>query len=177
MNAVHRRGFVNRDVKLDETGSPKLADANGPTTGLNFFGEIDTRANAASTIAISDEVLKDLSNIATALTPNAPGDNRVAIAISKLQHEKILDNGQTTLEEKYLQTIGNIGLETGKAKLDTEQSEGLLAMTKSLREKTAGVSIDEEAANMLKYQHAYEASAKLMSTASKMFDTVIGIMR
>jgi len=111
------------------------------------------------------------------LEPNAPGDNRVAVAISKLQHEKLLDEGTSTLEEKYLQSIAHVGLETGKARLDTEQSEGILAQTRSLKERISGVSIDEETANMVRYQHAYDASAKVLKTADDMFKTVLGIMR
>ena len=130
----------------------------------------------AAYIQLSKPVLQDLTNIVTAEKHNSPGDNRIALAISKLQHEKVLDGGTTTLEEKYLQSIGKIGLETGKARLDTEQSEGLKALTESLREKIAGVSIDEETANMLRYQHAYEASARVMKSAGEMFQTVLAIM-
>ena len=88
-----------------------------------------------------------------------------------------MDGGTTTLEESYLQTIGNVGLESGKAQLDREQSEGILAQTKNLKERLSGVSIDEEAANMVRYQHAYDASAKVMQTANEMFDTVLSIKR
>ncbi len=77
----------------------------------------------------------------------------------------------------FLKTVGKVGLEAGKARLDAEQSEGLLAQAKSIRERISGVSIDEETANMVKFQHAYEASAKVMQTANEMFDTVIGIKR
>ena len=120
---------------------------------------------------------EDLSNIATALAPNSPGDNRIALAISKIQNERILDDGTITLEEKYLQSIGNIGLSTGKARLNSEQSEGILNQTKSVKERYSGVSIDEEAANMVRYQHAYDASAKVMKTAEEMFATVLSIKR
>lgn len=177
INAVHRNGFVNRKVEMDENGSPIPYDKKGQTTGLNFFKEPIGIKNAASQMSISEAVQSDLSNIATALSPNSPGDNRVAIAISKLQHERIMDEGTSTLEEYFLQTVGKVGLEAGKANLDAEQAEGLIVQANSLRERISGVSIDEETANMVRYQHAYEASAKVMQTANEMFDTVIGIKR
>ncbi len=177
VNAIHRRGFVGRPVQTDANGTPASYDSKGKTTGLNFFQTPTSVRGAAGQIDLSTEVKADLSNISTALTPNAPGDNRVAIAISKLQHEKVMDDSSATLEEMFLKTIGKVGLESGKAQLDAEQAEGLIAQAKSIRERISGVSIDEETANMVKFQHAYEAAAKVMQTANEMFDTVIGIKR
>jgi flagellar hook-associated protein 1 FlgK len=177
VNAIHRRGFVNRKIPLNEMGNPPLFDKKGPTTGINFFAEPMGIDGASKNLSLSREVESDLTNVATALDPNSPGDNRVALAISKLQHEKIAGNGSTTLEEEYLQTIGNIGIETGKAIFDKEQSEGLLAQAKNMKERISGVSIDEETANMVRFQHAYEASAKVMQTADEMFQTVLAIKR
>src|SRR5690606_41880240 len=68
---------------------------------INFFKEPLELKRAAEYISLSDEVLADANNIATALEPDKPGDNRVAVAISKLQHEKVLNNGTATFEEQY----------------------------------------------------------------------------
>jgi flagellar hook-associated protein 1 FlgK len=177
VNSIHRQGFVNRPIAIGPDGSPAQLDGKGLTTGLDFFAQPLSKDNAASSIDLSEPVKSDLSNIAAALAPNAPGDNRVAIAISKLQHERIAGEDSVTLEEKYLQTIGNIGLETGKARLDAEQANGLLAQATSIRERLTGVSIDEETANMVRFQHAYEASAKIMQAADEMFKTVLELKR
>lgn len=177
VNSIHRQGFVNRPISIGPDGTPAKMDAKGLTTGLDFFAQPLSKEGAASLIDLSDAVKGDLANISAALAPNAPGDNRVAIAISKLQHERIAGEDSVTLEEKYLQTIGSIGLETGKARLDAEQSSGILAQTNSIRERLTGVSIDEETANMVRYQHAYEASAKMMQAADEMFKTVLELKR
>lgn len=177
VNAVHSRGWVGRRVEPLADGSIPRYDDRGPTTGVNFFKKPVEREGAALALQLSDEVRNDLSNIVTAIEANKAGDNRIAIGISKLQHEKILDNGSSTLEENYLKLIGNIGLEAGKARVDAEQSEGILNQTKSIKERISGVSIDEETANMVRFQNAYEASARVMRTADDMFKTVIGIMR
>jgi flagellar hook-associated protein 1 FlgK len=177
VNTIHRQGFVNRPITIGADGKPSVMDKKGLTTGLDFFKQPLSVEEAANNIDLADTVKNDLSNIAAALAPNAPGDNRVAIAISKLQHERISGEGNVTLEEKYLQTIGNIGLETGKARLDAEQANGILAQANSLRERLTGVSIDEETANMVRFQHAYQASAKIMQAADEMFKTVLDIKR
>lgn len=177
VNTIHRQGFVNREITIGADGKPIQLDKKGLTTGLDFFKQPITVEEAGNDIDLSEAVKSDLSNIAAALAPNAPGDNRVAIAISKLQHERISGDGNVTLEEKYLQTIGSIGLETGKARFDAEQSNGILAQATSLRERLTGVSIDEETANMIRFQQAYQASAKIMQAADDMFKTVLEIKR
>ena len=84
-----------------------------------------------------------------------------------------MNKGTATIEEAYLQTIGNVGLEAGKANLDARQAEGILAQTQAIKERISGVSIDEEASNMVRYQTAYEASAKVIQNANKMFNTIL----
>lgn len=177
VNTIHRQGFVNRPITIGADGKPAILDNKGLTTGVDFFKQPLTVEEAGNAIELSDAVKKDLSNITASVEPNAPGDNRIAIAISKLQHERISGDGDITLEEKYLQTIGSIGLETGKARLDAEQSTGILAQATSLRERLVGVSIDEETANMVRYQQAYQASAKIMQAADDMFKTVLELKR
>ncbi len=175
VNAIHRQGFVARNVEIGENGKPILYDKKGPTTGINFFQEPTTKDGFATQIELSEDVRSDLTNITAGLKANSPGDNRVAIGISKLQHEKVLGEGSSTLEEQYLQIVGTIGLETGKARIDAEQAKGILVQAKSLKERLSAVSIDEETANMVRFQHAYEASAKVMAAADEMFKTVISI--
>ena len=175
-NAIHRRGFANHPVPVDAQGNPVPNAARQKVTGINFFKEPLDLKRAAEYISLSDEIEDDANNIATAAEANKPGDNRVAIAISKLQHEKVLGAGTTTFEEQYLKSVGNIGLQAGKSKIDQEQSQGILAQAKSFKERLAGVSLDEEAANMVRYQNAYEASAKVIRASDEMFKSVLNLL-
>ena len=175
-NAIHRRGFANHPVPTDAQGNPVPNAAQKKVTGINFFKEPLDLKRAAEYIDLSDEIKEDVNNIAAALEANKPGDNRVALAISKLQHEKVLGGGTTTLEEQYLKSVGNIGLQTGKSKIEGEQSAGILAQAKSFKERLSGVSLDEEAANMVRYQNAYEASAKVIKASDEMFKAVLGLL-
>lgn len=168
VNAIHRRGYANREF----TGSNSQS-----LTNINFFKITPTSFQAAEKLDLSDDIKSNVNNIVTALQPNSPGDNRVSLAISKLQHEKILGNNEATLEEEYLKSISNIGLQLSKSEFDQEQSQSLLAQAIASRERISGVSIDEETANMVKFQKSYEASAKVINAANKMFDVVLGIMR
>jgi flagellar hook-associated protein 1 FlgK len=174
-NAIHRQGFINKDVIQTPDGR-FIASDGSQASGINFFEDLDSIDRAAEYIDLSFEVQESVSNIATGLEPNKPGDNRVALAISKLQHEKIIDNGTTSFEEHHLKTVSNLGLASSKARIDFEQSSGMLAQAKSVKERISGVSIDEETANMVKYQQAYEASARVIRVADEMFKSVLSIM-
>jgi len=175
-NSIHRRGFANHPVPVDAEGNPIPNAAAKKVTGINFFKEPLDLKRAAEYISISDDIEADVNNIAAALEANKPGDNRIALAVSKLQHEKVLGGGTTTFEEQYLKSVGNIGLQSGKSKIDEEQSHGILAQAKSFKERLAGVSLDEEAANMVRYQNAYEASAKVIRASDEMFKAVLGLL-
>lgn len=177
VNAIHKKGYVNRTININQNGDPDEFDSKGLTTGIDFFDISKKPEGAIFSLKLSDKVEDDISNIVTALNPNSPGDNRIALAISKLQHEKFMANGTSTLEEEFLKTVGNVGVEVGKAKLDAEQTEGIRVQIESLKERASGVSLDEETANMIRYQHAYDAAAKVMQTAKEMFDTVLSIKR
>lgn len=177
VNTIHRRGFVNRPIQPNEEGRMPASDMYGPVTNIDFFKQPIQIKGAAHALEINKYIVEDPNNIATALEPNKPGDNRVAIAISKLQHEKVMGGGENSLEEEYLQMIGTVGLEKGKSQLNLQQSEALMAQAKQIRERYSGVSLDEEAANLIRYQQAYEASAKVMKTAEEMFQTVLNIKR
>lgn len=176
-NAVHKRGFASKKIPTDPNGNPVDDGSQGKITGINFFKEPISKDRAAEYIELSDDIKEDLNNISTGLAPNAPGDNRIAIAISKLQHEKVLGKGDRTFEESYHQAVGKIGLTTAKSKIDTEQTSGILAQAKSIKQRISGVSLDEETANLVKYQHSYDASARVIKAADEMFDSVLGMMR
>jgi flagellar hook-associated protein 1 FlgK len=177
VNAIHKKGYVSRPIETGPNGEVPQYDRKGATTGVNFFEIGPVAKGSINALKLSQEVEEDISNIVTALDPNSPGDNRVSLAISKLQHEKFVAGGTATLEEQYLKTVGNVGVEVGKARLDSEQMEGIRVQVETLKERVSGVSLDEETANMVRFQHAYDAAAKVMATANEMFDTVLSIKR
>jgi flagellar hook-associated protein 1 FlgK len=73
--------------------------------------------------------------------------------------------------------VSSVGIDTQNAGNSTAQSESYLRQLNALRESNSGVSLDEEMANLSKYQRAFEASAKVINTASQMLDTVMGLIR
>lgn len=176
-NAIHRKGYINKEFKTDEQGNILNDGSVKQITNIDFFKAPDEVFDAAEKIELSDLIKEDHVYIAAALSPNSPGDNRVALAITKLQHEKVSAQGSATLEEEYLKSVGQIGTANSKSKILEEQSKGILAQVTSLKERISGVSLDEEAAQMIQYQHQFQAAAKVISESEKMFEAVLNMKR
>ncbi len=175
VNAIHRRGYTSNKAVDNTQINAQTGQVIGQRTGINLFKVPVNENNAAELLELSDEVKKDPNNIATALEAGKPADNRIALAIAKLQHERVMEDGASTIEEFYLKSVGKVGVEVGKAEFDKKQAEAMLMQSETLRERISGVSIDEEAANLVKFQQAFEASARVMQTANDMFDAVLRI--
>jgi flagellar hook-associated protein 1 FlgK len=73
--------------------------------------------------------------------------------------------------------VTSIGGKTRTAQVDTQAHESFLAQLKNQRENISGVNLDEEAANLLKYQQAYQASAQIIPIANALFDTLLSAVR
>ncbi len=174
VNSIHEKGYINANAPLDEQGNPIDKEKY---TGVSFFKIPKNIFEVAEKIELSDEIKSSSDYISTASNINKPGDNSVALAISKLSHTKILNGSTKTLEEKYLEMVGKLSLSTSKAKMDMEQNEGLLAQFNAIKQRISGVSLDEETSNLIRFQHAYDASARVMRAAQETMDTVLNIKK
>lgn len=142
--------------------------------GLNFFNTFTT-TDYALELKVSANV-DTLANIAAAAAPNSPGDGSMALAMTNVQRELLMNGGTATLNQYYTAQVGALGLEIQRA-ADSADDRALVA--KSLddqRESVGGVSLDEEAANLVQSQRAYQAAARLMTTVDEMLDRVINGM-
>ncbi|HEY3083176.1 MAG TPA: flagellar hook-associated protein FlgK [Chloroflexota bacterium] len=140
-------------------------------TGLPFF-----TGTGADDIAVSDVITGDLDNIAAASSPLAPGDGSNALVVHDLQREPLMSNSSATIEDFYAGMVAEIGIQRGQAE-GMEQNEVLLTGHLSQqRQSQGGVSIDEEATNLIRYQHAYNAAARVVTAFDEMLDRIINNM-
>jgi flagellar hook-associated protein 1 FlgK len=100
------------------------------------------------------------------------GDNRNALALAGLQSADISSNGQS-LSEIYTTLVGNIGNRAGAVAIDKATAESVLAQTENQLASIAGVNLDEEAALLIQYEQAYNASARVISVARSLFDSLL----
>ncbi|MEC5162262.1 flagellar hook-associated protein 1 [Janthinobacterium sp. CG_23.3] len=105
------------------------------------------------------------------------GDNRNMALLGALQTKNILDGGKATYQGAYAETVSFVGNTTREVQINGLASTALLEQTETAQQSLSGVNLDEEAANLLRYQQAYQASGKVMQLASTLFDVIIGLGR
>lgn len=106
-----------------------------------------------------------------------PGDNRNALLLAELENKLGLLGGNATFNDAYGRIVTSVGTLTRSAELGASTQEALLNQAKEARENLAGVNLDEEAANLVKFQQSYQAAAQLISVTNTLFDTLIGVVR
>jgi flagellar hook-associated protein 1 FlgK len=104
------------------------------------------------------------------------GDSRNGLLISALQTSKTLDNGTTSIQGAYSQLVSSVGNQTAELLATSTAANTLLSNSTNAQQSVSGVNLDEEASNLLQYQQAYQAAAKVMSTASTLFTSLLNIM-
>lgn len=116
------------------------------------------------------------------LGPNTSGlgDNRNAVLLGKLQNTNTLlgeapGKPTASYQGTYAQFVSSIGNKTRELQVTATSGTTLLAQARAAQQEQAGVNLDEEAANLLRYQQAYQAAGKVMQVANAMFDTLLSI--
>jgi flagellar hook-associated protein 1 FlgK len=103
----------------------------------------------------------------------ATADGRNALALGKLQIQNTVAGGKATFQTSYAETVANIGIKTRELKSIGAAQESALIQAQAGRDALSGVNLDEEAANMIRFQQAYQASAKILDIGSKLFESIL----
>jgi flagellar hook-associated protein 1 FlgK len=155
VNNLHSTGFG-----LDES------------TGYDFFTGTD-----ASDIQINVDLVNDVNRIAAASDLlSVPGDSSNAIAILNLQNATIMNGGTTTFGDYYNTLVSNVGSEINKVSAYHQHQTDMVMQLDNYRESVSGVNMDEEMVNLVKFQSAYDAAAKLITTTDEMLQTVLSMI-
>lgn len=160
VNAVHRGGFGQDGVD-----------------GRNLFAALAGPAGAASVIRIGAGLAGNPAAVAAATEAGLSGDNRNALLLAGLSAADIAAGGTATVAEEYASILGQTASTARQARDQSLTLEAAKAQTESLWEQRVGVSLDEEMVDMIAYEKAYQAAAKLVALADSLYDTVLSIKR
>ena len=164
------------DNNVQSFGSlPQTLDGltiNGTMSAGDEFVVQPTR-NAATTISVA---INNINQIAAADATGGNGNNINALALADLQNQGTI-NGTTSYQSAFAQIVSAVGNKTNELNVIGASAEALLAQTQAAQQSESGVNLDEEAANLLRYQQAYQAAGKVMQIASSLFDTILTIGR
>ncbi|RPI59540.1 MAG: flagellar hook-associated protein FlgK [Ignavibacteriales bacterium] len=137
-------------------------------TGLNFF-----EGYVNGELIINSELIDDPNKIAISLD-GTEGNGEIALRIAQLTDAKLLDGN--TLQESYSSMINGLGNDGMLQNNYTQANQMVLDELAQLRASQSGVSVDEEMTNVLKFQRTYEASAKLITVADEILQTILNMV-
>jgi flagellar hook-associated protein 1 FlgK len=157
VNTAHRAGF----------------DLAG-TAGVDFFVPPVAVAGSAGTMAVSASIIANGNLIAAAATPT-PGDNQNARNITNLQQTPIA-GGTTNPVDTWGALVYRVGTDAQAAANERTGRDEIVKQLQTLRDQVSGVSLDEEAANMLKFQRAYEANARYFRAVDTALDVLMHML-
>jgi len=142
------------------------------STGNNFF----TGTLVGNDFGVSATISGDVNTIAASGTATGvPGDNSNAIRIANIQYSLTMSGGTATFDDFYNAIVSGVGFDVQTATSSYNHQNSMVNYLEYYRESVSGVSLDEEMINMLQYETAYEAAAKLISTVDEMLQTLMSI--
>ncbi len=162
-------------------------------TGRNFFAAFtsvdpnNSFKDYIQSMALSDEVKNNIEKVAAAggtiehptdrlRTYNGDGDGSNAIRIAQLKFESFFNENKSNFNDFYNEMITEVATVSERYQREAEYSNSLMTQLDAKRAELSGVSLDEELANLIKFQHAYNAAAKVITTVDEMLDKIINGM-
>jgi flagellar hook-associated protein 1 len=159
VNTLHAAGF-------NQTGG----------AGGTFFTAPAAVAGAAAAMEVRPAVAADGRLVAAGNTA-AAGDNDAARAIANLRQATVLNGNTATLSEGWGQLVYRVGRDTKTATDERDSRQEIVRQVDALRDAVSGVSLDEEAMNLLKFQRAYEANARFFQIIDQTLETMLQLSR
>ena len=146
------------------TGNPtNVAYTAGATISYNGWStQISGSPSAGDTFTVTQNT-------------NATADGSNILQMAALQTANTLVNGTTSYQGAYAQLIAQVGTQTSQLTSTSQAQTSLLTQVTNSQQAVSGVNLDEEAANLLRYQQAYQAAGKAMQIANTMFDTILNL--
>ncbi len=156
------------------------ADAVTALTGGNLQYAVAPIAHPAGWMEINKVITSDVQTIAAGFADRDgsvnPGDNRAAVAIAGIRNQAVMVGNTRTFDDFFADAVTGIGLKGEQAGRSLETQLAIMKELKDMRDSISGVNVDEELADIIKFQHGYNAAAKFISTVNDMLDTVINRM-
>ena len=133
--------------------------------------------NPAEYIAVNDAVKNDVNSVAAAF-PNPQGravigDGRAAVEIAAIRNSSVMIGASRTFDDYFAESVTNAGLKGEQAENMLLSQNAIMNDLRDLRDSISGVNIDEELADIMKFQHGYNAAAKYVTVIDSMLDTII----
>jgi flagellar hook-associated protein 1 FlgK len=167
--------------RLDDIAYTVTGQVNGlHSAGVNldgqpggmFFTPLAGVAGAAAGLAVDPAIASNPRAVAAGASA-AAGDNQTARAIAALRDGHVLSSGTATLTDGWAELVYRIGQDSSAARQDQESRGAIVRQVNAMRDAVSGVSLDEEAAMMMRFQRAYEANARYFQSVDSAINTLM----
>src|SRR5882724_829325 len=150
------------------------------TTGVDFFTPTpssSTNDGAARAFSVNPDVASDLNKIAASHT-GATGDNGNALALAGLQTQSFTAaSGTGTFNQLYGSLVAQVGSQSQDAQNSSSLQDSVLLQVQNQRDSVSGVSLDEEAVNLMKYQRAFESASRVVRVIDELTQNVLNMVQ
>lgn len=162
-------------------GAENAYDFNQPDAvarlAANAQYAVSPMLNPAAYITVNGAIRSDVLSVAAAYPSAAgsvePGDSSAASQIASLRNTPVMIGRSRTFDDYFAESVTNVGLKGEQAQNMLAQQNVIMGDLRNLRESISGVNIDEELADIIKFQHGYNAAARFISVMDELLDTVI----
>ncbi len=165
------RDALANEVNALHTTGYGLTDPAGPPPGRSFFV-----VTAGGDLVVEPTIVADPQLIAAADAAGEPGNNAIARAIAELRSKLVLNGNTATINDFYNTLVADIGGAAQTARVTRDNQQALVDAIDRQRKEIMAVSLDEEMANLIKYQQAYSAAARAITAVDQMLDRIINGM-
>lgn len=167
--------FDSAGNQFNVTGGPGGTIAYNPAT--DSAGKSFTFAGFGGVTFSLSGLPEDGDSFVIDNNSNGVSDNRNGLQLADLRNRSVMANGSATYEGAYGQLISEVGSTTRGVEISANAQKTLLANVTDARDSVSAVNLDEEAANMLRFQQAYQAAAQMISVSDSLFQTLIVAVR
>ena len=175
--------------------APEVIDASDPNlllpTTIQFVSTIAYRVNGAGPFPYTSGQPIDVNGSRFTITgetvagdvftlePNAggSGDNSNAVALAALQSDGVFDGGTVSISDRYADLVADVGNSASQIRSNLDAQTVLVENVEADIAAKSGVNLDEEAADLIRFQQAYEAAAQIIAVTNTLFDTLLGAVR
>ena len=152
------------------------ADAVNALAAGSDFG-VAPYYNPSAYIAVNEAITSDVQSVAAGyLSPSGDvfaGDGRAAVEIAAIRNTSIMVGSMRTFDDFFADSVTNVGLKGEQAETNHLSQAAIMDDLRNMRESISGVNIDEELAEIMKFQHGYNAAAKFITVWDSLIDTII----
>ncbi len=135
---------------------------------------VSTGVEDAEKLALATNEATDSDGNSYLISGPLPGDNRNALLLAGLENKLGMLGGTSSFNDGYSLIVSEVGVLSSAAKVASAAQETLLNNAKESWSNISGVNLDEEAANLIKFQQSYQAAAQMVSVSNSLFDTLLG---